>query len=121
MFRSFALIVIFMFAAVGSHAQTPNISGEWKFHVTTDAGSGDPEFTLHQDGSTLTGKYRGMLGEADVKGTVDGKQVTIEFRAAMGGGVTIVYKGTVEGPEKMKGTVDLAGQATGTWTGEKKK
>lgn len=102
-------------------AQPANVSGTWAFHVTTDAGTGDPEFTLQQDGGKLTGKYKGMLGEADVKGTVEGNQITIEFTVSMGGGATIVYKGTIEGADKMKGTVDLAGQASGTWTAEKKK
>ncbi|MDZ7637416.1 MAG: hypothetical protein U5J83_04065 [Bryobacterales bacterium] len=113
-----ALLVMFSLATV---AQTTNVSGDWVFHVTTDAGTGDPEFTLKQDGSKITGKYRGMLGEADVTGSVEGSDITVQFTISMGGGATIVYKGTVESAEKMKGTVDLGGQASGTWVAEKKK
>jgi hypothetical protein len=102
-------------------AQPMNVSGAWVFHVTTDAGSGDPEFTLQQDAGKITGKYKGMLGESDVKGTVEGNQITLEFTVSMGDGATIVYKGTIESPDKMKGTVDLAGQASGTWVAERKK
>lgn len=100
-------------------AQNWNVTGKWVFHVETDAGSGDPEFTLQQNGAALTGKYKGMLGEAEVKGKVEGSNITIEFTVSMGGGATIVYKGTIESATAMKGTVDLAGQASGTWTGKK--
>lgn len=115
-------LVLACLAALASPvpAQTADLSGQWSFHVTTDAGSGDPEFTLKQEGAKLTGKYRGQLGDADVTGKVEGNQVTIEFTISMGGGATIIYKGTVESPSRMKGTVDLAGQASGTWTAEKK-
>lgn len=102
-------------------AQSGNVSGAWVFHVTTDAGSGDPEFTLQQDGGKITGKYKGMLGESDVTGKVEGNEITITFKAPMGDDATVVYKGTIESPEKMKGTVDYAGQATGTWVAERKK
>lgn len=128
MLRSSLLIVLWMLAlaclgavAIPGLAQATDISGTWGFQVTTDAGSGDPEFTLKQEGTKLTGKYRGQLGDADVTGTVEGSEVTIEFSVSMGGGARIIYKGTIENPSSMKGTVDLAGQASGTWTAEKKK
>ena len=100
-------------------AQNWNVTGKWVFHVETDGGSGDPEFTLQQNGAAITGKYKGLLGEADVKGKVEGSDITIEFTVSMGGGATILYKGTIESGTAMKGSVDLAGQASGTWTGKK--
>jgi hypothetical protein len=93
-----------------------NVTGTWVFQVETSAGSGSPTFTFKQDGETLTGKYSGQFGEADVKGTIKGNKIEFSFEA--GGGV-VVYTGTIEGGT-MKGKVDLAGQAEGTWTAKRK-
>ncbi len=106
-------------AVAGAQAQAADITGKWQFNVTTDAGSGEPRFDLKQENGKITGKYSGQLGDADVSGTVEGDQVTIEFTISMGGGARIIYKGTIDSATKMKGTVDLAGQATGTWTATK--
>jgi hypothetical protein len=114
------LLLLSLLAIVTCFAQERDISGTWVFQVTTDAGSGDPQFVLKQEGSRITGKYAGALGEESVTGTVEGDKVTIEFTVSMGGGARIVYTGTIESPTRMKGTVDLAGQASGNWTGEKK-
>ena len=104
-------------ALVVSTAQDKvNVTGTWVFQVETSAGSGAPTFTFKQDGETLTGKYSGQLGDADVKGTVKGNK--IEFSFEISGGV-VVYTGTVESGT-MKGKVDLAWQAEGTWTAKRK-
>jgi hypothetical protein len=114
------VLLLLAVVAVAGWAQATDISGTWVFQVTTDAGSGDPQFVLKQEGSKLTGKYSGALGDADVVGSVAGNKVTIEFTVSMGGDARIIYTGTIESATRMKGTVDLAGQASGTWTAEKK-
>ncbi|MCW5963801.1 MAG: hypothetical protein KIT83_07175 [Bryobacterales bacterium] len=116
---SLMLLALLLFGSPAT-AQQVNITGKWDFQVTTDAGSGEPRFDLKQEAGKLTGKYSGQLGEADVKGTVEGDQVTIEFTVSMGGGATIVYKGTIGSANTMKGSVDFAGQASGTWAATKK-
>lgn len=92
------------------------VTGTWAFQVETSAGSGSPTMTFKQEGEKLTGKYSGQLGDAELKGTVKGDKIEFSFEA--GGGV-VVYTGTIEGGA-MKGKVDLAGQATGTWTAKRK-
>jgi hypothetical protein len=105
---SFLLLTISAFAA--------DITGKWNFEVTTDAGSGTPKFVLKQDGEKLTGTYSGQLGEAKVTGTVKGNEVTIEFNV----GAAVIYIGKLdETGNRMTGSVDLAGQATGTFKAEK--
>ncbi|MCU0226682.1 MAG: hypothetical protein MUF01_03515 [Bryobacterales bacterium] len=101
-------------------AQEANLTGSWVFNVTTDAGSGDPRFELKQDGTKLSGKYSGQLGEADVTGVVEGKRFRLEFTLSMGGEAKVIYEGSIESPTSLKGTVDLAGQATGTFTATRK-
>jgi hypothetical protein len=93
-----------------------DLTGKWVFDVATDAGSGTPRFELTQKGEALTGKYSGALGEADVKGTVKGDAVEISFETS---GAKVIYTGKLLADGTLKGTVDLAGQARGTFTGKR--
>jgi hypothetical protein len=98
----------------------PDVSGKWSFTVTTDAGTGTPTVTLKQQGDSLTGHYSSqLLGERALKGSVKGNTITFTFAAdAQGTAFTVTYAGTVEG-SAMKGTVDLGGAASGTFTAKR--
>jgi hypothetical protein len=109
-----ALVLLLMLSAALFAA---DMTGKWVFDVETDAGSGSPVFVLKQEGEKLSGTYSGALGEAKVAGSVRGTDVTIEFEAS---GYKVVYKGTLEGETKVKGTVDIGGQAKGTFNGSKR-
>jgi hypothetical protein len=96
-----------------------DVTGAWVFDVTTSAGSGTPTITLKQDGENLTGTYDGQLGKANLKGTLKGSAITFSFVGdAQGQSVTVVYSGTATN-DSMKGTVDLGGLATGTFTAKR--
>jgi hypothetical protein len=120
--KSFSLIVIaVLLVTAGARAQKVDLTGEWAFEVQTDQGSGSPAITLKQDGDKLTGKYKGQLGEADLTGTVSGKTFKFSFSGnAQGTEFTVTYDGEIESSTSVKGKVDLAGLATGTFTGKKK-
>lgn len=110
---SFALLCL----SFGLLAQDKiDVTGDWIFAVETSAGSGAPTFTFKQEGETLTGKYKGQLGEADVKGTVKGDKIEFAFEVSAG---LVVYSGTIE-KGTMKGKVSLGDQASGTWTAKRK-
>jgi hypothetical protein len=97
-----------------------NVTGEWLFNVSTDQGSGTPTITFKQDGEKLTGKYVGQLGNADLTGTVKGNAIKFSFTIdAQGQQAPVSYEGTVE-KNTMKGKLDIAGMATGTFTATKK-
>lgn len=118
-----ALIVIIALvvavAAPGIAAQSVNVTGKWILDVQTDAGSGTPALTFKQDGEKLTGHYSGQLGENEVTGTIKGNAITFGFQGDFGGQtLKVTYTGTVE-KDTMKGTVDLGGMASGTFTGKK--
>ena len=68
-----------------------------------------------------TGHYASaQLGEADITGTVEGSKVTVKFSVAVQGThLDVVYTGTLEGKDSMKGTVNLGGLGEGTFTGKK--
>jgi hypothetical protein len=97
-----------------------NVTGEWLFDVSTDQGSGTPTITFKQDGEKLTGKYAGQLGNADLTGTLKGNAIKFTFTIdAQGQQAPVTYEGTVE-KNTMKGKLDIAGMATGTFTATKK-
>jgi hypothetical protein len=86
--------------------------------VETSAGNGSPTFVLkHATDSTFTGTYTGQLGQSEVKGTLKGDKVHIEFDMS---GNLIEYKGTLKGDDLI-GTVKLGTMAEGTFSGKRKK
>jgi hypothetical protein len=121
--KRFCLVVFgVLIAVVAAGAQKFDLTGEWAFEVQTDQGSGSPAITLKQTGDKLTGKYKGQLGEGDITGTVTGKTFKFAFSGnAQGTEFTVTYDGEIESSDSVKGKVDLAGMATGTFTGKKKK
>ncbi|SPF50690.1 conserved exported hypothetical protein [Candidatus Sulfopaludibacter sp. SbA4] len=113
------VVLIACLASVAAFAA--DVTGKWEFNVQTDAGGGTPTFVFKQAGEKLTGTYNGTFGTADLAGTVKGDNIEFSFEASLGDQKgTIVYKGKIEGPTTMKGSVELAGLGSGTWTGTKK-
>lgn len=107
-------LAIFLIATAATFAA--DLTGSWACTVETDMGTGNPAFTLKQDGSKITGKYEGMLGNADVVGKISGSDFEYSFAFDQG---SVIYKGSING-NKTQGSVDLAGQAKGKFACEKK-
>lgn len=99
-----------------------NMTGEWALTVDVMGQVSNPSMTLQQDGMAITGHYSSaQLGEQDVTGTVDGDKVTVTFDADFGGQTaTVTYSGMVDADGAWSGDFDLAGLASGTFTGQKK-
>lgn len=114
------IFVLAAFAAVSaSGAQNANVAGTWNLTVESQAGTGNPSVTLKQEGETLTGTYKGRFGEAPLKGTVKGKEITFGFKVSgQGGEMQIEYAGTVDG-NTMKGKVKFGERGEGTFSGKK--
>jgi hypothetical protein len=130
MTKTLLFLVAFALAGVAPGFSRANLSaqakfdltGEWTFDVQTDQGGGSPTFVFKQTGDKLAGKYKGLFGEADLTGTVTGKTFKYSFDAdAQGTKVTITYEGEFESASSVKGKLDIAGQAQGTFTGKKTK
>ena len=118
-FRRLALFLTFLliFSSSTLFAQQAKLTGTWNFSVETSAGSGSPTFIFNQETETsFTGTYKGQLGEAPVKGTINGKEVKFSFTVNDN---LIEYTGTWDG-NNMKGTVKLGTMAEGTFTAIKK-
>lgn len=109
--------LMFTLSSVKAQQHT-NVKGNWKMSVETSVGSGSPEFDLkHVDATTLTGTYKGQLGESAVKGTIKENEIHLEFDI---NGNLIEYDGIVDG-DTMKGSVKLGSMGEGTFTGTRKK
>jgi hypothetical protein len=113
-------------AAPAPAAQSPgdksgdktDVTGAWSVTVETEAGSGNPSFTFKQEGEKLTGRYKGLLGEFDLTGTVKGDKIEFSFKTTGQVEGVVNYAGTTDG-KTMKGKVSLAGLGEGTFTGKK--
>jgi hypothetical protein len=101
--------------------QKTDLTGKWLFNVTTDAGTGTPTVTFKQKGDSVTGHYSSqLLGEAELKGSVKEKTFTFVLTAdVQGNTITVTYAGTMESNDSLKGTVDLGGAASGTFTAKR--
>jgi hypothetical protein len=112
---STALAAAILAAVGGVVAIAADLSGTWGASVKLSSGqSGTPTFILKQAGQKLSGTYSGALGSAPVTGTVTGSKVHLSFEIQ---GSTIRYAGTLAGDgNAMQGSVDYAGQASGTFT-----
>jgi len=107
--------------ASAPQAGAVNVTGDWSVTVETSAGSGSPSFTFKQEGEKLTGTYKGQFGESPLTGTVKGADISFTIKInAQGQDLTIVYTGTIEGKDSMKGKVALGELGEGTWTGKRK-
>jgi hypothetical protein len=105
------------FIDVKSYTQQSKLTGTWNFSVETSAGSGNPTFIFNQETETsFTGTYKGQLGEAPVKGTINGKEVKFSFTVSDN---LIEYTGTWDG-NNMKGSVKLGSMGEGSFTAIKK-
>ena len=116
-----------MVAAIGMGltvaAQTPaDVAGDCALSVDTEQGTTTPSVMLEQNGTELTGHYSSeSLGEADVKGTVNGKDVTFSLTADLGGqSIEVTYTGTLQDDGTLSGQLDLGGYGGGTFTGKKR-
>ena len=126
--RSLVMAAVLVVAAIvhprAVTAQAPSkvdLTGKWQFSVTTDAGTGMPTITFKQQGDSLTGHYSSqVLGEAELKGAVQGRALTFVVNVEVqGAALTVTYTGTVEANDTLKGTLDLGGQASGSFTAKR--
>ena len=123
-FRTIAILALCASLASVLAAQERSrvdVTGKWTFQVETSAGGGTPTVTLKQDGEKLTGHYSStQLGDADLTGSVKGRDIAFAFTASVQGmTIDVAYSGTIEGENAMKGKVNLGGLAEGTFTAKR--
>ncbi len=110
-----AVLVLVACMAVAAQTAATNVTGTWNFKVSGDAGSADQTIVMKQEGSTITGTFKGPRQSGTIDGTVDGNKIKFHVTARAG----IDYTGTVDG-DSMKGTLAARGK-TGDWTATRAK
>jgi hypothetical protein len=114
-----AAAIVMLSAVVFAQAKV-DLSGKWAFTVETSAGGGTPNITLKQDGEKLTGHYSGQLGEADLAGSVKGPEFAFSFSVEVQGTkLNCTYTGNIQSRDSLKGTLNIAGLADGTFTAKR--
>ena len=117
MIRHAALMLAMAFVAAAAHAQAKiDLNGTWVFSVETDQASGTATVTLKVEGEKVTGHISNTSFERDFTGTLKGQALEFSFSRDFG---AVIYKGTAESSDAIKGTVDIAG-VTGTFTAKRK-
>ena len=107
-------------AAAPAGGGAANVSGTWNGTVETQAGSGTPTFIFKQEGESLTGTYKGQLGESPLKGTVKGSDISFTFKVNFQGqDFDVAYSGKIQADGTMKGKVKLGDLGDGDWTAKK--
>ena len=116
--RKLLMVLAFAFAGIQA-AWAADVSGTWLMTVETQAGTGNPTFTLKQDGEKVTGTYKGQLGEAPVTGTIKGNALALSYKiSAQGTDLEVKYIGTVDG-KNVSGKMSLGELGEGTFKGTK--
>ena len=98
-----------------------DLTGTWNFELDIAGMLFKPVMELKHEGASLTGSVK-MPGEEaarEVKGTVDGEAVKLEYDTEYEGQTYhLVYTGKLDGDGAMKGDVD-ATAAQGAFTAKK--
>ena len=88
-----------LFALTTVMALAADVTGTWKGEANPNGRGGPPNFTLKQDGSTLTGKTTLRGNDVEISnGKVDGDKVSFEVTfEGQNGKQTTKYSGSVSG------------------------
>ena len=127
MLRNAAAAVLLLGSSSVAFAQSDtskvDLSGNWSFTVVYEGGQGSPSVRLSQKGDSLTGRYISQVfGELDLKGTIKGKEFNFGFTTSSGGdSFSMTFTGVAESADALKGTVDLGGMGSGTFTAKREK
>jgi len=121
-FRTAAAIALLLGSSSIAFAQGDttkvNLTGNWSFTVVYEGGQGSPMVKLGQRGDSLTGKYISQaFGELDIKGSIKGNEFSFSMTTSAGGDpFTMTFTGAAESKDALKGSVELGGNGTGSFT-----
>ena len=98
-----------------------DITGTWNFTVLSPVGNTQPTATFKVQGENVTGTITSAsFGERPITGTLKGQALEFKYQTEVAG--EILYRGTVESNDAIKGTVYIKnGDSNGTFTAQRKK
>lgn len=112
----FSKVLAVLALVFGAQLASADVSGSWTFAVDIAGQGGNATVTMSQDDDKITGHYAGQLGNTDFTGSATGNDFQFVL---VGDAGSVTYKGTLQADGTIKGTLDLAGMAEGTFIGTK--
>ena len=114
-----ALLVLALLSAGVSLAAQTDVTGEWDASYNTPLGPQELKIYLTQEGPRITGHTTSEFGESQVRGSINGQDLTFTFSSTDGGkAVEIRVSAKVDG-ERMRGTAKIGDRADGAFTAER--
>lgn len=113
---SFLLLVLCATTAV---AQSTNAAGTWDATLTSPQGTFNVQLVLKQEGDKLSGVIKGQRGETPVEGTMNGKDIKLNYTIKFqDNDLPIVLTGVLDGAA-IKGSADYGGMAGGEFNAKR--
>ena len=104
--RTLAPLVLLACPVAFASAAEPNLDGEWKIERRTFDRESRQICTFSQKANVLGGSCNSRSGPVKLTGKVEGQKVNWTVKTeSEGGPVTIIYKGAIDSPNTMSGTV----------------
>jgi hypothetical protein len=88
-------------------------AGTWNVKLDYQGQGGNATLVLKQDGDKITGEYSGPRGDADVTGTINGRDVELQMETL--NSLTFYHGRLSSDGSKIDGTYDYGGQRAGTF------
>ncbi len=112
---------ILLLALTSAALFAADVTGTWFFTVELSAGSGAPTVELKQDGTKITGKYSGTLGDVPLVGKLDGDAIELVGNAEYSGEkLRLTYVGKLTSATTMEGKAIYGELGEGKFTAKKK-
>lgn len=99
------------------------LTGKWVMSLDISGmGAATPTLDLRQDGEKISGTYTGRYGTYPLQGTLKDRNLTFAFTMnAEGTDVTMSFAGDVAQDGTLKGTAEIPGLGSATWTAKREK
>jgi hypothetical protein len=108
--------VLSLLCGISRGADAPaNVAGTWTFSVSGEAGKAAQTIVIQQDGTKITGTFKGPRQSGTIGGTVDGNKISFHVKARR----DLDYTGTADG-DMMKGALS-SGNKSGEFTASRGK
>jgi formylglycine-generating enzyme len=109
------IAVLSLLCSISRGADAPsNVAGTWTFSVSGKAGNAKQTIVIQQDGTKITGTFKGPRQSGTIEGTVDDNKISFHVKARR----DLDYTGTVDG-DTMKGTL-TSGNKSGDFTASRR-
>jgi hypothetical protein len=98
-----------------------SIAGKWAMSLDISGmGAATPTLDLRQEGEKISGTYTGRYGTYPLQGTLKDRKLNFAFTMnAEGTDVTMSFAGEVTEDGSLKGTAEIPGLGSATWTAKR--